>query len=257
MNKTALITVFDEENGKMWEKVFYNSLSKFPHINLMDIFPITGETLAKYLKQDEHFFYRNKPTLMREYLAKGYEKVIVADIDQIVMGDWSDLLNMTGFDLAAPYNLNRVDPPKYGLVAISTIIPEEYLNAGFVVCTNPKVADFWYSLCNSPHFDRCRMKEQDLMNIMVSYNIIPKPLYLDEQNLRTGSQSWWGLKSKGEGFRMKVVDNKVILPKADDHYPDVDTEIKLFHVAGGKDKQFNFRTWFSEPVIERIEELIA
>ena len=57
---------------------------------------------------------------------------------------------------------------------------------------------------------------------------------------------------------MVVRDGKVILPKSDDHYPDVDTEIKLYHWAGGKDKDFNkFRTIFSEEVIERIEGLIA
>jgi hypothetical protein len=255
MNKYALLTVFDE-NNKKWERMFFNSFSKFPHAKTIDYFPITDEVLKGYLRKDEHFFYRNKPQLMREYFKKGYEKVIIADVDQFVLGDWTELLERDDYDLAAPYNVNRVDPPQYGFIGYATIIPEEYLNAGFVVCANPDVAELWYKLCHSKHFDRCQFKEQDMLNVMMHYYMIDRPLFLDQVDYKRGKLCWWGLKSKGEGNRMVVRDGKVILPKGEDKYPPEDCEIKLYHVAGGKQKQDNFRIWFSEEVIDRIEELI-
>jgi hypothetical protein len=51
-------------------------------------------------------------------------------------------------------------------------------------------------------------------------------------------------------------DDKLVLPKSENKYPDADTEIKVLHWAGGNlPNKLNYRLFFNEDVIERLDYL--
>ena len=70
------------------------------------------------------------------------------------------------------------------------------------------------------------------------------------------SEKWHGLVSKGYGGQMKVVGDKIVLPKGD-WPPDGDKEIVVIHFAGGNDpSKGNYRIRYSTEVVKRLDELV-
>ena len=56
---------------------------------------------------------------------------------------------------------------------------------------------------------------------------------------------------------MIVRDGKVILPRGEDHYPEADTEIKMYHWAGGfNDSKMNYKMHFNDEIIELIDKML-
>jgi len=198
-------------------------------------------------------FYRQKPMFARE-LIKEYDLVIGLDADQIVTGDLSYMFDKD-FDVAVVNNFSRSDIEKYGYISVFDIPPDQYMNCGMVAMKSKKFVDHWWDLCNSYHFDRLKYKEQDLLNIMIHYgqwNV----LALDRGN--NGYNAWHGLLSKGEWLKMKLINDKLILPKAKDMYPETNKEIKIMHWAGGSNEpKMNYRTTCSEEVIKYLDKLIS
>lgn len=272
MKKEVVLFSCADNNNFKYAVSFWNSMVKFHNPLEIDMLLYTTETkpeelkklpegikiidLNPFLKDDSNFFYRQKPLIM-ESLINDYECVVGFDVDQIVFGDLSYIWKTKDYDIATVMNYNRVDPQIYGFVQAQGILPVEYFNCGLVVCRSSKFIHHWKVLCFSPQFDRLQYREQDLLNILCyygNYNV----RCLDHGDPIAGMVAWWGLIAKGEILKAKVVGEKVIIPKAPDNFPKVDTELKVFHIAGGNNpNKMNYRTWTTPEVVERIDYLVG
>lgn len=197
-------------------------------------------------------WYKQKPLFAKE-LIKEYDLVIGLDADQIITGDLSYAFDKE-FDIAVVNNFCRSDVSRYGLVSVFDIPPDQYMNCGMVMMKSKKFIENWWNLCNSFHFQNMRYREQDLLNLMIHFgdwNVLPLDRPTKECN------GWHGLLSKGEWLKMKLVDGKLILPKADDKYPESDKEIKVMHWAGGgNEPKQNYRISCTDEVIDYLDELV-
>lgn len=201
---------------------------------------------------DKINYYRQKPMFAKE-LIKDYDLVIGLDADQIITGDLSYMFDKE-FDVAVVNNFCRSDIPEYGYIKVIDVPPDQYMNCGMVAMKSKKFVDHWWTLCNSYHFNNYQYREQDLLNIMVHYgiwNVLPLDRPTNENN------AWHGLLSKGEWLKMELKDDKLILPKAKDMYPECDKEIKVMHWAGGNmPNKLNYRTTCTEEVIKYLDSLV-
>lgn len=114
--------------------------------------------------EDKAFWYRAKPVIAKQLFDEGYDTVVLADNDQIVLGDISHIWN-TPADVAVVLN-----DPNYP-ISVWDIGPQYgslYFNNGLVVVKNKEFVNHWLRLCNSMHFDRYQFKEQDILNILCS-----------------------------------------------------------------------------------------
>ena len=251
--KPAIAFTIADDNNLKFAKQLENSLKKFhPDIPLMII---TGEELQTYTKDDPMFFYRATP-IVAEKLITEYDLVLKLDADSIITGSLDYCFNTKDYDVGTVINWNRIDPQNYGLVAGWGILPPEYFNCGFVAMRSEKFIKHWKAMCFTPQFERLQYKEQDLLNALCyfgNYNV----RCFDHMDKIGGNNSWWGLIAKGEWLKAKIVDDKVIIPKGEDNFPPVDTELKIIHFAGGNNPtKGNYRTLFQEDVIKRIDFLI-
>lgn len=247
--KAVFFTIADNNNLK-WAKQLGNSLAKF-HKDIP--FKIIGQKELDENK-DPAKFYRATPYYASKLLEE-YDLVIKIDADSIVTGSLDYVLNMP-YDVATVYNWNRVDPPIYGEIGLATIAPQEYFNNGFVALRSKEFVKEWLRLCYSPHFDRMPYREQGFLNILAYYRNY-EVVCLDDYNPLTNYSAWHGLRSKGEWNKIVIRDDKLILPKAPNNYPEMDKEIKVIHWAGGNDQnKMNYRIYFNEDVIKRLDYLI-
>ncbi len=265
MKKPVLVVTIADKNNLVYAKMMINSLRKFHD---WPVVLVTDEKDPKQLpkdviledlelyKADLMFFYRSTPIICEKYL-KEYELVIKLDADQIITGDLSYVLKTTDYDVATVINWNRVDPAQYGLVQGWGILPIEYFNCGFVAMRSEKFVHHWGVICKSPQFDRMQYKEQDLLNILCyygNYNI----RCLDHGDGLAKYTAWHGLIAKGEWLKAKMVGNDIVIPKAADNFPKIDTLLKVIHWAGGNSgAKMNYRTAFSEEVIKRLDYLVS
>lgn len=250
MKKAVLFTVADQNNQR-YAKQLENSLRKFHPESEIDFKLFTEADVGEKIN-----YYRQKPMFARELL-KEYELVIGADSDQIITGDLNYLLTEE-YDLGAVLNFNRVDPKKYGYVSCFNIPPNEYMNAGLVALRSLKLAEHWWRLCNSRYFETLQYREQDILNILVHYGDYKIECF-DFPNKAKDYHAWHGLIAKGEYNKVIMRDGKMILPKAQDKYPEHDKEIKVLHTAGGgNEKKINdsYKIYFNEEVSEYIDSLI-
>lgn len=244
----CFFTVADKNNLK-FAKQLENSLKKF-HPDI-PFFLYTEEDVG-----DPINYYRQKPMFARN-LIKKYDLVIGADADQIITGSLDYILK-ENYEVGCVMNYNRTDPKKYGLVGVWDILPQEYMNAGFVAMRSERFILNWWRLCNSAHFNNAQYKEQDLMNIIIHYGDFKVECF-DVPNAVKNYHAWHGLVSKGEWDKMIMKDGKLILPKTDDNYPEEDKEIKVLHSAGGGNEKKigdSYRLYFSDEVIDYLEGLI-
>jgi len=241
--KVIAFTVADKNNMK-YAKKMANSFNYF-HPDI-EVKIYTEKEIG-----DKINYYRQKPMFARE-LIKDYDIVIGLDSDQIITGDLSYIFDKE-FDVAVVNNFCRNDVPKYGYIGVFDIPPDQYMNCGMVIMKSKKFIDHWWELCNSYHFQKLQYKEQDILNIMVHYGTW-KVIPLDSPMT---AHAWHGLLSKGEWLKMKLVDDKLILPKADDMYPEEDKEIKVMHWAGGgNEPKLNYRILCTEEVIKHLDKLV-
>lgn len=256
MNKKPVImfTVCDNANLP-YAKKFENSLRKF-HSEKDLPFLIIGEDVVRQTG-DPDIFYKQKPYFAKPLL-KEYELVIGVDADQLVLGDLNHILSLKDYEVGTVLNYNRVDPPVYGVVQVWDIHPQRYYNCGLVAMRSERFVDHWLNLCNSEHFKNYRYREQDLLNVLCYYGNYMVRCFDDYDRMYEYS-AWHGLLSKGTGLRMILKDGKVILPKADDNYPERDKEIKIYHAGGGTSgvDKMNYKTWFPEEIIAHIDKLVA
>lgn len=242
-------TVADEKNlayAKMLEKSFQYFHPDIP-------FFIYGEEDLKKIA-DPMKFYKSTPLFARR-LIQEYNLVIKLDADQLILGDLSYLFHQP-YDVGSVLNINRVDPPRYGIVAGWGIAPNEYLNCGLVAMRSEKFIEHWWNLCNSDYFMRFPYREQDILNILMHFGGY-KTLCFDHFNKIDRYSAWHGLVAKGEGVRAVMKEGKVIIPRGEDGYPDKDVELKAYHWAGGQGElKMDYQKHFSEEVIEFIDEIL-
>lgn len=234
--------------------IFTKSLRHWHTEEELPLIVIGDERLDKI--SDERKFLRAAPNFARE-LIKKYDLVIKADVDQLITGSLKHIFdNFDSYDVGVVYNINRMDPLRYGFVGFGTIQPAEYVNCGLVALRSEEFVRQWWNLCNSVHFDRCRYGEQDILNAMVYYGNY-KVRFLDKWDPIHKTQAWNGLIAKGEGVRMVVKNGELWLPKGPDNYPDHDVRIAAYHwAAGNLEPKMNYRLHFPEPVISWIEEML-
>ncbi len=247
----CMFTVADQNNLKYYEMI-KNSLRKFHSEEELPLKLVTEQELETHLKSDPNFFYRQKPTIAKE-LIKEYELAIGADCDQLIFGKLDHILYDESYDVGTVLNINRVDPPQYGLVSIQGVAPNEYYNAGLVAMRNRDFVQEWLNLCNSKYFERLQYREQDALNIMAHFGRFNVKCFDSNQ----ANPTYNGLVAKGETIHAQLKDGQVIIPKGEDNYPDRDTVLKVLHQAGGQEKKMNWRTWFSEDMQEYVEWLIS
>lgn len=271
MKKPVICFTTADKNNFPYAVSMLNSLRKFhdwPVILVTDetdpeklkLLPkdVEVKDLTEYLKNDPAFFYRQKPILAEE-LIKDYELVLGLDCDQLILGDLFYILNTKDYDVGFVLNYNEVDAKQYGLIGFQGVLPIEYANCGLVAMRSEKFVHDWNVWCFSPQFDRMQYKEQDGLNALIYHGNFNCRCF-DHGDGVAGMRALWGIFGKTFWNKCILKDNKVILPKADEEkkFPDVDTEIKVAHMAGGKDgKKDNWGAFFSSEIMERINYLIS
>lgn len=244
--KTTFFTVADQNNlpyAEMLEK----TLRKF-HDTEFQIF--TEKKLKQFNIPSPTIYYLATPVIAKHLFENGYECVIKIDADSLVLGSLDHILNDDMYDVGTVLNWNRVDPQRFGLVKLATIEPIEYYNNGFVVMRNRQFVNEWFAQCFGIHFNRMPMREQGFLNILTHYGRFRVKCF-DRSNM------WHGLISKGEGLKMIIRDNQIVLPKGIDNYPNKDKTIKIIHWGGGSNEpKMNYRIYYSEPVIKYIDNLL-
>ena len=250
----TLFAIIDDNRNPELAKMFYNSIRKFHDKKELVVKIIKREDFPEF-RADNMFYYKAKAMIANKFLDL-YDTVIIADADHIMTGDISHILSLNDYDAGCVLNFNTKDTQEYGIVSVWDIAPQEYLNAGFIAIRSREFAKHWLSLCNGRHFDNYRYKEQDLLNIMVhygTYNVRIFDLYDPEYNY----SAFHGLVSKAWGNKTIVQDDKILLtPK---NVPAVrnNVEIKLIHWAGGNSNKMNYKIYFPEPVIKRLDYLVS
>ena len=226
--KRCFYTIADNNNLVHYEKL-KNSLSKFhPDMELK----LFGEDFVKTFN-DKAFYYRATPIIAMKLFNEGYDEICKLDADQIITGDLSDIWE-GDYDAACVYN-----DPSYE-IALWDVKP--YYNNGLIVLKNKNFVLHWFRLCYSSHFDKYQFKEQDLMNLMASdymtYNI---------KRLDDGDKIY-GESAKPRWTDAVLKDNKIMIG---------DKELCVIHFGGGNSPQKgNYRTKFTEDVVNKIDELI-
>jgi len=256
MNKlrTVFFSIASDEEHLEQFRIMSNSLKKFhPDIPLL----LYGkEKIKKYL-DDPMWFYRSSPSILYE-LRNDYDLIIQINVDQIVTGNL-DYMFKGDYELGVVYNYNRVDPKVYGAVSVLDIPNQYYYNLGTVAVHSKKLIEHWYRLVYSYHFGNYRYKEQDLVNILAYYGDY-KVRCFDEHDPITKESSWWGLKSKGEWHKAIMREDKLILPRAEDGYPERDKEIKIIHWAGGNapaEAKMNYKIYFNDECNIYLDWLVS
>ncbi len=246
--KVVGFVAFDENNRKYYDR-FLKSLRKFHSEEELPIMVWDENKIKSY--NDPMFFYRQKPIIAKQ-LIKDYELVIGFDVDQIITGDLNHILDATDYDVAAPINWNRFDASRGLQVTVWNIAPQAYFNCGLVAMRSKEFVQKWWELCFSPHFNSYQYREQDLMNIM-AYYFDWKFKNLDSEN------TWNGLVSKGEFSRFEIAQDQLVVPSAEDGFPNKQMTVKVLHFAGGNvsGDKFDFYRLHCQPeVIEYLENLI-
>ncbi len=154
MNTTTKKIIFvpcdQSERNQKFLKQFTNSLRKFhPDIEL--------RVFDNPNPQDKDFWYRAKPIIACQLFDEGYEVVIGADADQIILGSLSDIIDDTeDYDVGVVLN-----DPSYP-IRVWDIQP--IVNNGLVVLKSKAFAEHWKRLCFTPHFPNYQFREQDLLD---------------------------------------------------------------------------------------------
>lgn len=260
--KQVAFTIADKANEWM-VKLLRNSLRKFHTEEELPLIHYNQKDMD--IIRDPAKFYFATPYFLR-YLIKEYDTVIKLDCDQIICGDLNHILYEAKYDVGTVYNWNRTDPLKYGLVEMATIPFNEYYNNGFVAVRNEDFVKEWWAQCKGRHFERMPFREQGLLNILTHYGRF-RTVCFDDYDPAFNYSAWHGLRSKGEGMKMKVEfkegskdykDAKLMLPRGTDDYPERDKQIVAYHWAGGKDeRKMHYRTLFPEDVISYFDWLVG
>lgn len=252
MKKPVFVFTIADDNNLKLAKNLENSFKKF-HPDV-PFHVVQGDELKEYL-EDPNFFYRATPIVAEKYI-QDYELVLKIDADSIITGDLTYVFETKDYDVGTVINWNRVDPKLYGLVQGWGIAPPEYMNCGFVAMRSEQFIKHWKNICFSPQFERLQYREQDLLNILIYYGNYNVRCF-DHGDGPANMHAWWGLIAKGEWIRAELRGDEIIIPKGEDNFPNRDMELKVIHFAGGNSGvKGNYKTMFSDEVVERLDYLV-
>lgn len=255
-NKKPRVAFVVADTKSEWMlRMFVNSLRKFHTEEELPLVVIGQKELDAMT--DPAKYYKMTPFIAKD-LIKEYELVIKFDVDQLIVGDLSYMWRkVIEYDVGTVYNWNRVDPPRFGEVGLTTIAPIEYYNCGLVAMKSEKFVNHWWKLCQSQHFERMPMREQGFLNILTHYGFY-RVVCFDDYNPITEESSWWGLRSKGEWNKVVLKNGEMILPVGVDGYPETNKKLKVLHWAGGDGSpKMDYRLYFSEEVIAHLDYLVG
>lgn len=243
-------TIADERNLP-YAQMMIRSLRKFHSEEELPLI-IIGPDELKEIK-DPAKFYRMTPFIAKPLMAE-YDLVLKLDADMIITGPLDFVLNTTDYDIGTVSNFSRVDIKEYGEVSVWDISPMEYFNCGFVAMRSKEFVDHWYDLCFGPRFESYRYKEQDLLNILCHYGNYKVRCFDYSDDTRS---EWYGMFSKGEWPRVKMVGDDFVLPANEDGYPSKDMIIKCIHFAGGEGNptKMKYKLFFNDECIKRLDYL--
>ena len=241
-NDICFLTIYDQAHG-INAHMLRNSLKHFhPNIPLVEI---TEKELEGMWKPD--IFYKAAPYFANKYIDQ-YKTIIKLDIDQIIVGSLQDVIDDPLYDVGVVYNYNRMDAEKYGLIKVWDILPQTYLNNGFVVLRSKEFITHWLMLCNRPNFVNYPMREQDILNILCYYGNYRVKL-LDE------GPNWYGLAAKAEWNTAILREKDIVIPES--KTVGKEKTLRVIHFAGGESGiKMNFHSYFTSEVSAYIEELI-
>lgn len=244
MNDIAFVTIYDKKHG---EKAYMlrNSLKKFhPDIPFIEV---QDEEIDSFGIPRPHVFYMAAPLIANKYMEQ-YKTIVKLDVDQIVTGSLTEVLEDPLYDVGCVYNYNRMDAEKYGLIKIWDIPPSQYVNNGLVVLRNREFVHHWLTLCGRPNFMNYPMREQDLLNILVYYGNYRVKM-LDE------GIGWYGLSAKADWNTAIMRGKDVIIPQS--QYVSHEKVLKMIHFAGGEQgAKMNYHSYFSPEVSAYIDSLV-
>ena len=182
---------------------------------------------------DKDFWYRAKPIIASELFNEGYERLILADADQIVLGKLDFLDDTDDYDVGVVLN-----DPTYP-IQVWDIQP--IYNNGLVVLQSKAFAEHWKRLCFTSHFPKYQFREQDLLNILCSDYMNYKVKWLEGDKI-------YGEVAKPMWPQFKMVDGKVMFEGK---------QLCIYHAGGGAtpDKG-NYRIRFDAEVVKYIQSLI-
>jgi len=264
MKKTVMFSCADINNVKYGVKLVKSF--KYFHPNIPVVF-FTDETNPdlqpkdceiRPLPAEKDIFYKQKPFFANILFNEGYEAVLGADADQLVLGNLDYIFNHEEYDIGTVLNFNPLDFRTYGEITFKPIhMATEYYNAGLVMMRSHKLVKHWLRLCNGKFFARLPYREQDLLNIIAHFGEYDVFCF-DDANPQENYYAWHGLLATHSGLKMIVKDKDIILPKSDDGYPSTEVKVKVYHSAGGQtpEDKLNYRIFMSEEVISRISEIL-
>lgn len=234
MKQAIFVPCDSSERNQKFLKQFTNSLRKFhPNIEL--------RVFDNPNPNDKDFWYRAKPVIASQLFDEGYEVVIGADCDQIILGSLSDVL-----DDSEDYDVGVVlNDPTYPIQVWDMTHPRIF-NNGLVVMKSKEFVDHWLRLCLSPHFYNYQYREQDLLCLLTSDYFNYKVKILDGMKV-------YGEWAKPLWAQCYLKDDKVMLK-----WREQEVQLCVWHSGGGNtpDKG-NYRIRFSEEVIKYIDNLIT
>lgn len=230
MKTIIAIPADDSLRNVKFNMQFINSFNKFhPDIEIR-FFPTDGSP---------DYYYRAKPIIACQLFEEGYEYVILADNDQIIIGSLNDILNDEDeFDVGVVLN-----DPSYPINLLDGISP--YFNNGLVLLKSHEFAKHWKRLCFTPHFKNFQFREQDLLNIMCSDYMNYKVKMIETEKL-------YGECAKPFWAQAYLEEGKIFI---DTQFGK--KQLCIIHFGGGNtpDKG-NYKIRFKPEVVAKIEELI-
>jgi len=252
MKKPHILCVINDNRDPLIAKMFINSVKKFhPELPI----ELIDRDKVPHYAQDPDFYYRAKAVIAKDFM-KEYDTVIVADADQIMTGDFNHILSLKDYDAGAVLNFNEKDAKEYGLVSVFNIHPQEYINAGIIFFRNERFVEHLYNLCFSKFFPVLQYREQDLLNIICHYGDY-KVRVFDLYDPEYDYSAFHGLLTKGWWNKAVMEGDKMMLKKSDVPALLRDTEIKLIHWAGGNANKMNYKIYFGEDCIKRLDYLVS
>lgn len=254
MKKDIIFCIIDDNRDSTLAIKFLNSIRKFHTEEELPVKIIKREEYSHFM-EDPDYYYKAKSLIANEFIDE-YDTVMVADSDQIMTGDIKHLIELKDYDAGTVLNFNERDAKDYGVVTTYNINPQEYLNAGFIAVRSKEFVEHWLMLCNGIFFPSLPMREQDLLNIVChygNYNVRVFDLYDPEYSY----SAFHGLISKGWWDKAVMNGEKMMLFPKDVPALLKPVEIKMIHWAGGNSVKMNYKIYFNEDCIKRLDYLVS
>jgi hypothetical protein len=188
-------------------------------------------------------YYHMSAVKMIEYFNQ-YNRVVHIDADSIVTGRLDDVFDNT-FDLCCVRNYTLAGwaantPAEYCIIPMN-LNRNQYMNAGFISCTNKQFAEYWLETCCRENY----LDEQDILNKILTENKFTSKILDDfESGVSYGLTNVWGHQTHWDSWKCLYVKNHKLYQI---NQLNQEVEVKILHMAGGsgpKNSIFNGKNMF-------------